>query len=115
MRANEKGSWKPYWLKLLDSLQEGVPWPFGHATRTDWLVIVTTDRGLYADWFYEAIEQLGWHPFMRINHQGYYQSSRLATICSSFRINYSSGAILEWKRCSAVLGVSPMSDCIKTR
>ncbi|WP_293111807.1 hypothetical protein [Moorena sp. SIO4G3] len=59
MRANEKGSWKPYWLKLLDSLQEDVPWPFGHATRTDWLVIVTTDRGLYADWFYEAIEQFG--------------------------------------------------------
>ncbi|NES40060.1 MAG: transposase [Moorea sp. SIO2C4] len=67
LRANEKGSWKPYWLKLLDSLQEGVP--------SDWLVIVTTDRGLYADWLYEAIEQLGWHPFMRINHQGYYQSS----------------------------------------
>ncbi len=35
--------------------------------------MVTTDRGLYAPWLYEAIEQLGWHPFMRINHQGAYQ------------------------------------------
>lgn len=64
--ASEKGSWKPYWLKLLNNLQSGIP--------AHWWVIVTTDRGLYAPWFYEAIQQLGWHPLMRINHQGYYQS-----------------------------------------
>ena len=64
--ATEKGSWKPLWLKLLENIQDGVP--------DNWWVIVTTDRGLYAPWFYEAIKQLGWHPFMRINHQGYYQS-----------------------------------------
>lgn len=65
IKATEKGSWQPYWLKLLENLQDGVP--------DRWWVIVTTDRGLYAPWFYEAIQQLGWHPFMRINHQGYYQ------------------------------------------
>ena len=64
--ATKKGSWKPHWLKLLENLQDGVP--------DNWWVLVTTDRGLYAPWFYEAIKQLGWHPFMRINHQGYYQS-----------------------------------------
>jgi hypothetical protein len=41
--------------------------------QKNWWVIVTTDRGLYAPWFYQAIQQLGWHPFMRINHQGYYR------------------------------------------
>lgn len=63
--AQEKGSWKPHWLRLLAHLADGIP--------QDWWVIVTTDRGLYAPWFYEAIQQLGWHPFMRINSQGYYQ------------------------------------------
>lgn len=65
IKATEKGSWQPYWLKLLEHLYEGVP--------ASWWVIVTTDRGLYAKWFYEAIQQLGWHPLMRINPQGYYQ------------------------------------------
>ncbi len=64
--ATEKGSWQPYWLKLLENLKDGVP--------DGWWVIVTTDRGLYAPWLYEAIAQMGWHPFMRINHQGYYRS-----------------------------------------
>ena len=66
VEATAKGSWKPHWLKLLENLQDGV--------GDDWWVIVTTDRGLYAPWLYEAIQQLGWHPFMRINSQGSYQS-----------------------------------------
>lgn len=64
--ATKKGSWKPPKLKLLENLENAVP--------DDWWVIMTTDRGLYASWFYEAIKQKGWHPFMRINHQGYYQN-----------------------------------------
>ena len=36
-------------------------------------VIVAADRGLYADWLYELIESVGWHPFLRINHQGTYR------------------------------------------
>lgn len=53
VEATKKGSWKPHWLKLLDNLQDAVP--------DDWWVIVTTDRGLYAKWLYEAIQELGWH------------------------------------------------------
>ena len=34
-----------------------------------WKVIVSADRGLYAHWLYEEIVELGWHPFLRINHQ----------------------------------------------
>lgn len=65
VKATEKGSWKPYWIKLLSSLKKIIP--------TDWNVIVTADRGLYADWLYQQIIELGWHPFLRINHQGQYQ------------------------------------------
>ena len=64
--GNEKGSWKPYWIELFTQIQAGIP--------ADWFVIVTTDRGLYALWLYEAIQKIGWHPFMRINHsQGSFQ------------------------------------------
>ena len=63
--ATEKGSWKPYWIELFELIQPGIP--------DDWKVIVTTDRGLYAKWMYEAIEQCQWHPFMRINQQGFYK------------------------------------------
>lgn len=65
VKANIKGSWKLYWLELFQSLKEIVP--------RDWKVIVSADRGLYADWLYQQILQLGWHPFLRINHQGYYR------------------------------------------
>ncbi len=60
--VTNKGAWKPHWLRLLDLLSGAVP--------ADWTVIVLTDRGLYAKWLYQAIQSHGWHPFMRINHQG---------------------------------------------
>jgi hypothetical protein len=60
--AEEKGSWQPHWIGLLKELRGSVP--------TDWLVIVMSDRGLYAPWLYEYIMSVGWHPFMRINKQG---------------------------------------------
>ncbi len=34
------------------------------------------DRGLYADWLFRAIQQQGWHPFLRINAIGLYQLAR---------------------------------------
>ncbi len=33
-------------------------------------MIACADRGLYADWLYKQIVAVGWHPFLRINHQG---------------------------------------------
>jgi len=66
VKATEKGSWKPYWQELFQALKNIVP--------TDWKVIISADRGLYAPWLYEEIVKLGWHPFLRINHQqGQYQ------------------------------------------
>ncbi len=60
--ALEKGAWKPHWLKLLEKLAGSVP--------EHWMVIVMSDRGLYAPWLYAKIVELGFHPFMRINKQG---------------------------------------------
>ncbi len=60
-----KGSWKPLWQKLFESLKAVVP--------ADWCVLVCADRGLYADWLYHTIVETGWHPFLRINHQGQWQ------------------------------------------
>jgi hypothetical protein len=65
VQGTEKGSWKPYWTSLFQSLRAIVP--------TNYLVIVSADRGLYASWLYEEIVSLGWHPFLRINHQGHYR------------------------------------------
>ncbi len=66
VKATEKGSWKPYWQELFQALKNIVP--------TGWKVVVSADRGLYAHWLYEEIVKLGWHPFLRINHQqGQYQ------------------------------------------
>jgi hypothetical protein len=65
VKGSEPGSWRPHWLELLQQLKGGIP--------SDWWVLVTSDRGLYAPWLYDAIVSLGWHPFMRINAQGHYQ------------------------------------------
>ena len=65
VEATIPGSWKPHWQKLFSDISETVP--------ADWFVIVTTDRGLYADWLYQKIQSLGWHPFMRINQIGQFK------------------------------------------
>lgn len=64
VKGTSKGSWKPYWKQLFQSFKDIVP--------QDYLVIVSADRGLYACWLYKEIVALGWHPFLRINHQGQY-------------------------------------------
>ena len=67
VKGTSKGSWKPHWKKLFQALKEIVP--------QHYLVIVSADRGLYADWLFQEIVALGWHPFLRINHQGQYRTS----------------------------------------
>ena len=64
VKGTEKGSWKPHWKSLFQALKDTVP--------QHYLVIVSADRGLYADWLYQEITSLGWHPLLRINHQGQY-------------------------------------------
>jgi Transposase DDE domain len=59
LRAEQKGSWRPYWEELLTCLQEAVP--------SEWQVLVLADRGLYARWLWETIRACGWHPFLRLN------------------------------------------------
>ncbi len=61
-KAAQKGAWRAEWLAILASVQPAVP--------SDWQVIVLADRGLYAHWLFHAIQDLGWHPFLRINLGG---------------------------------------------
>ncbi|WP_293108228.1 hypothetical protein [Moorena sp. SIO3I6] len=65
VKATQKGSWRPHWQQLFQSLVDVVP--------TQMEVIVFADRGLYADWLYKLIRELHWHPFLRINHQGQFR------------------------------------------
>lgn len=62
LKANEKHPWEPEWLALLKQFKGLVP--------AGWMVIVLADRGLYAKWLFEAIVQLKWHPYLRVNTQG---------------------------------------------
>ncbi len=64
--AEQKGAWKPHWLKLLEKVAHSVP--------QDWTVLVMSDRGLYAPWLYAKIVELRWHPFMRITTQGHFRA-----------------------------------------
>jgi hypothetical protein len=57
--ALEEGSWRPHWERLFAFLDEAVP--------DDWEVLVLADRGLYAQWLWDAIRACGWHPYLRIN------------------------------------------------
>lgn len=61
----EKGSWKQSWLELFSPFQEVIP--------PDWTVIVMADRGLYASWLFEAIQQCHWHPYLRINGRVFFR------------------------------------------
>jgi hypothetical protein len=57
--ANARGRWKPKWLQLLEQFKAIVPDRFE--------VIVLADRGLYAQWLFQAIVKLAWHPLLRVN------------------------------------------------
>lgn len=57
LKGNEKQAWRSEWLRMLRLLKPGIP--------DDMMVIVLSDRGLYATWLYRRIQRLGWHPFMR--------------------------------------------------
>jgi hypothetical protein len=84
--AGEKGAWRPEWERLLRHLRGALP--------ADWVVIVLADRGLYARWLFEAIVDLGWHPFLRVNLGGTFRPSGRARF-RPFR-TFVPGADLRW-------------------
>jgi hypothetical protein len=65
LKAGEKHAWKPEWLALLRQFRGLLP--------AGWTVIVLADRGLYAKWLFEAVAELKWHPFLRVNGQGLFR------------------------------------------
>jgi hypothetical protein len=65
VEGNKKGSWQPYWEHLFRLIKGAIP--------EDWFVLVLADRGLYAEWLFKIIKGNGWHPFLRINAQGFFR------------------------------------------
>lgn len=65
MPAGTPGSWRQHWLTLLDQLSGAIP--------EGYLVLVLADRGLWASWLFRAIQDVGWHPFLRVNSEGSYK------------------------------------------
>lgn len=63
--AIEPGSWKQPWLDLFSHFEGVIP--------KDWVVIVMADRGLYANWLWDAIRKCKWHPFLRINSRFFFR------------------------------------------
>lgn len=61
VKATEPGSWGSHWQKLIEHLNSVI-------SQTS-NVIVSADQGLYADWLYQLIVYVGWHPLLRINYQ----------------------------------------------
>jgi hypothetical protein len=63
--ATRKGAWREEWGRLLRLLHRAVP--------PDWTVIVLADRGLSSSNLYRQIQDLHWHPFLRINSTAKFQ------------------------------------------
>jgi hypothetical protein len=64
-QANCKGAWMPRLLQLLGRLAPAIP------DSTE--VLVMADRGLYSKDLFEAIQNQGWHPLLRIPRKGYFR------------------------------------------
>lgn len=47
VKATQRSSWKLLWQDLFRRVREVVP--------ADWTVVVSADRGLYADWLFHEI------------------------------------------------------------
>ncbi len=62
LRTGMPGAWEPIWEAMLVRLAPAVP--------AEWQVLVMADRGLYSRDLYQAICQLGWHPFLRLAARG---------------------------------------------
>jgi hypothetical protein len=64
--SGQRGSWHPLWEALLGHLQGSVP--------ASWSVHVLADGGLYSKRLFTFIAtQLGWHPHLRIDRQGWFR------------------------------------------
>lgn len=62
VRADQRGAWRPLWLRMLRQVRPAIPQGV--------TVLVLADRGLYAPWLFRRIVRLGWHPLLRVNLGG---------------------------------------------
>jgi hypothetical protein len=67
VEGGQPEAWEPHWERMLRALAEHVP--------AGWQVLVLTDRGMYSPRLFHCLEQLHWHPFLRIRAQGFYRQA----------------------------------------
>jgi Transposase DDE domain len=68
--GNRPGAWMPHILQLLEQLRPAVPGTVP--------VLVLADRGLWSPRLWHAIQQLGWHPVLRVQDSSTFQPQGLA-------------------------------------
>jgi len=57
--GNRKDEWNRHWLALLQTISLAIP--------QEMEIIVLSDRGLWSPFLFQAIQDHGWHPLMRVN------------------------------------------------
>ena len=65
VEGGQPEAWEPHWERMLQALADYVP--------AGWQVLVLTDRGMYSPSLFHCLQQLHWHPFLRIRAQGFYR------------------------------------------
>jgi hypothetical protein len=65
VEGGQSEAWEPHWERMLAALAKEVP--------AGWQVLVLTDRGMYSPRLFRCLQQLHWHPFLRIRAQGFYR------------------------------------------
>lgn len=65
VEGGQPEAWEPHWERMLQALAQQVP--------AGWQVLVLTDRGMYSPQLFRCLQQLHWHPFLRIRAQGFYR------------------------------------------
>jgi hypothetical protein len=65
VEGGQPEAWEPHWERMLQALADHVP--------AGWQVLVLTDRGMYSPNLFHCLQQLHWHPFLRIRAQGFYR------------------------------------------
>lgn len=65
IEGGQPEAWEPHWERMLRALAGRVP--------AGWQVLVLTDRGMYSPRLFGCLQELHWHPFLRIRAQGFYR------------------------------------------
>jgi hypothetical protein len=100
--GGEPGAWEPHWERMLRELATLVP--------AGWQVLVTTDRGMYSPRLFRCLQDLHWHPFLRIRQQGFCRRDGSLNWLSLNDLQFPKGQTQAW-RCQVFKNEEGRLDC----